>query len=638
MQAVLQEPTGPGGLEYFVQTDPVVNIGYQKQQQLLSAGAQVVNLQRFPSTARSNQSVSFICNPPNRKIITDRVVYVRFRWTLTFTGEAKTPLLLLGVADAVRQFPSLSIMNTINVNINGVQVQTQPYKWVNALMSWYQNNKLEPLSGSPNMPDMYQAYSDVSSLGSERSALGIWGDNSAYVPRGTTGSNVVGASATGYYVSVTNNVAGQASVTFDDYFPIPVSPFLFSGQDIGLTQVETMNVTITMNNNFHHLWSHSSSGNTISTINANLDEAEIFLRFLTPEPQAPTNMDILERPVYYDFQKIQDYIKQLSEPVVIGQQNFEIVSDSLQLGTIPQRLYVYCRRAQQSGVPAAIETDTFARLEGLTIQWNNNTFLSQATSHQLYEMSVKNGLKMPYPGWRSFCGSVCAVEFGSDIGLYGDEFQGKKGSFNLRVTGRFSDIRLGATPDQKVSPVQYEMYILTVEAGMLSLLGSGSALYTGFDLGDRFKELAQRIDLVQDNELFNYPQQVGGSFFKKIGSFFKKAADHVLPIAKLIPGVAPIASAAEQLINTAKSDPLAAVQQGIDMYKQQVGSGLHHAPLLGGYQIAGRLKGGYQIAGRMKKKKSKKGRRGGCMDCGDDQGSVGHMTVSDIRSRLHQLR
>lgn len=629
--------SGPGDLQYFVKQDPVTNIGYFKQQQLLSVGGQVNQLSKFVATSSSTSTINFVCNPPSRRIITDRVAYIRIPWTITFTGTGN-PLLQLGTNDGLRQFPSLSVLNSITCNINGVSVTTQPYLWIHELMGWYQNNKLEPLSQSPSMPDMMQSYNDYSTLGSVLNPLSVYGDNSSYMPRSTSAS--AGSQALGYFTAVSNG-NGTATVSFEDIFPIPISPWLFSGEAAGFTQVDTINLTLTFSNNLGRMWSHASGGNSITNYAVALNgNPEIYLRFVTPEPDAPCNKDIIDRPIYYDYNRMTVYPK--AAGVAAQGAQFSVTTDSLQLGSIPHRLYVYAKRkiTDLTDANAPNDPDCWARLDNLVVRWNNNVFLSQASSSQLYLMSVRNGLKMKYPQWKSFTGSIACIEFGKDIGLNWDEFVGKKGSFNLQIQAQCTDLRLASQSGDR----NYDLYVVVVESGMMGLQGSGSALYTGYDLPESVTKLAERIELVEDHELHNYPQQVGGSFFGKIGNFFKKAAQKVLPIARavgqFIPGVDQALDVAENVYHAAKGDISRGVDQARDIYREQMararaaadaqrGRGLHVAPLLGGFGI-----GGFRVAGRMKKRK---GKRGGCMDCSDDTDAVGRMSVGQLRNRLAGL-
>lgn len=148
-----------------------------------------------------------------------------------------------------------------------------------------------------------------------------------------------------------------------------------------------------------------------------------------------------------------------------------LVSQSLQLNQIPDKIYITVGYPQTSPTKTCAFTDSFASIANISINWNNSSgLLSSATQQDLWRMSVENGINQSWQEFQGYtagiitpkavtytalnnagaaavpitipagtptyiqtCGSVLCLEFGKDIELKDDYYApGSLGNFQLQ--------------------------------------------------------------------------------------------------------------------------------------------------------------------------------------------------------------
>jgi len=551
--------------------DTRMNIDHPRQLGIYQGPAQT-SFYRDISQSYSSSIVNHTVQPP-WPVLVSREVYMQWYLEFTFTGtDQGGPLVELGTNDGIRAFPCNQAMSTASVTINGAKTSTNQYDILSALAHYQWSDDLKrDLSGTGSMLDTYTAYSDYVALGSARNPLAFYGENSAQPSRGSVKYTVVS----------NTNTAATIRVTIRE--PLMISPFSFgSKQQPALTGINLMNFQFNLLNDLSYLWSHASSGKTFATIACAFYQApELLLTYLSPG-SGNARFDPAKNYVYSYISTI-PYITSIGS-VSAGAAS-SVTSGNISVNCIPERAFIYIRR--RNADRTYLTTDTFARIDTVSINWQNESnLLSNANSFQLYQMSVENGLQDSWPQYEQFSGSVLCVRFGRDIGLAADEAVSLVGRFQFTVTATFTNTSGAA--------VNYDLYIVPVLTGSLSISGSSAFFNIGIvDKDDIEKSLSApaRAESVEHSELW------GGGFFSDLKDTLsglwrgaKSVATRVAPVIDKVLG--------------------SAIRSG----KPRRATKLSHGGMLMGGSV-----------------------RGGCMDCGDCEECDGGPKVMGRRALLDRL-
>lgn len=263
----------------------------------------------------------------------------------------------------------------------------------------------------------------------------------------------------------------------------------------GFFNVNTMDFNFTfLGNAGFRMWSHDAVSTGIATtlstasvqfnnfgsspaFSYSLTQPTLLFTYITPnETQViPYNM-----PITYPYFDVQRYPNDSNNAVTAGSQAL-LVSNNIQLSSIPRRLYVYVRRRNADLYSTSQYPDTFFSIENISMQFQNkNGLLSSASKQQLYEMSVKNHCNMDWTQWSGgkvnnpnltsqygTIGSVLCIEFASDIGLDSIEAPGKLGQYMLQVNVTCTNV--------SKNPITPTLYVVVVSEGSFTIEGLGKA-------------------------------------------------------------------------------------------------------------------------------------------------------------------
>lgn len=270
-----------------------------------------------------------------------------------------------------------------------------------------------------------------------------------------------------------------------------------------------------------------------------------------------------------------------------------LVSQTLQLNQIPDKLICYIRKQRQLWN----DSDSYLPITRISIDFNNNSgLLSAARCEDLYRMSKDNGSNQNWMEWIGYqqaavtpesyaynnpaaanavtlvpncnipipsqqwtqgtfirpvatVGGVLVLEFGKDIQLIEDFFApGSLGNFNIRLNITYQNNNLSVTPLGAADPVTFktntavgasnaiELVMITMNSGVFVCERGTSSTYTG---------ILTRADVLEASEQDAYTRSdihrlVGGGFLDMLKSGVSKLA----PLAKAIaPMVMPHAKA-----------------------------------------------------------------------------------------------
>ena len=278
------------------------------------------------------------------------------------------------------------------------------------------------------------------------------------------------------FVATLSSSATAGNVVTNNYKVVwteqlPISPFL-TGKDqenVGLSNINNITLNLRVAD-FLNAFSVLGSFTTPPTIALNLTnttEAPILLmEYITPNSILAASQPPV---LVYDYQQIQPYLSptQLGTAGVIPNtisNAIQGVSSSLRLTAIPSLFYVYAKpRNSQAGsinIP-----NMMLNIQSVKILFNNRVnLLVDFTPAQLYQLSVKNGLKQSWNEWNTGIGSLMIVNVAEDLGLSESEQAGQGNSYcTLQVITNFSNQNL--VFNGYAGGVAFDYYITTVTPG-----------------------------------------------------------------------------------------------------------------------------------------------------------------------------
>lgn len=466
--------------------DPLINVNANKAFVVMKSGKYLTS-KLYSTTSFSTSSLNFSCPPPSPSTVVDRLVYLTLYVRFVFDQPP-----ILGVADAPRQFPIMSNMQTLQTTINNTTFTQNSSNYVQALMKYDLNNdKIAGVySETPALYDMNQNYEDWTTLGSARSPFSFFNENAATISRGA-------------YTPTAISVDGK---TLDYTFTEPLllqSPFIWGDNDEhnGFINVNTMDFVFTFNSNLSRMWSHDPvNGNAITSINVTFPQSPL-LRFFYISPQDTTP---IPSQISYSYTPLDRYIT--SGLTLASGASGTITCNNIQLQQIPKCVYHFVQRTDSQKTFST--TDTYAVINNINVQFNNMTgLLSSATSEDLYKMAKRNGLCYSWVEWNQYIGSVLRIDFGNDIGLPPQLAPSVMGNYNYQAQITFTN--------KSNASIQYDVFTVMCYDGVVTVSVGSCIPQTGI------------VSPVSVLESSNLPQldyqmvksQVGGNVFGKLKSF-----------------------------------------------------------------------------------------------------------------------
>jgi hypothetical protein len=279
------------------------------------------------------------------------------------------------------------------------------------------------------------------------------------------------------------------------------------------------------------------------------------------------------QPISYPYFDVQRYATVQSE--VAAGASSTMISQNIQLSSIPRRMYIYVRKRNQDLFSSTESTDTYFALSNASMQFmNKNGLLASASMQQLYEQSVKNHCTMSWVQWsgssqvsNSFSkvgsvGSILCVEFSTDIGLESLEAPGKLAQAMLQVT-----VTAANTSSAAITP---ELYVVTVLEGVFTIKALNSAstsigVLTSKDI----------LDCQYDHVDYRMVQEInGGDFFSGLKEGLSKLAHQAVPIARQIaPEVNKFLRETKALSSALSASPFAAAAPVVRSFGYGEGEG-----------------------------------------------------------------
>jgi len=222
-----------------------------------------------------------------------------------------------------------------------------------------------------------------------------------------------------------------------------------------------------------------------------------------------------------------------------------ISSNSLQLATIPDKMFVFVRK--QLSTQTMTDSDSFLPITAINIQFNNNAgILSSSSDAELFRYSKLSGINQNWDSWsgRAFqggantlgagvltAGSMLCLDFGQAIQIQENWFSsGSLGSFNLQfnvTVANYSNTDYSAGGATKL-----ELVLVTMNSGVASFERGTTSIFTGILTKQDVLDSASQ----EPYSTSEVKRLIGGGFGDKLKSFGKFLAPKLPMLRKALEG------------------------------------------------------------------------------------------------------
>lgn len=491
--------------------DPRLQIGGPKPYIALK-GSMINTFQTFNSNARSNSGCTINCNPPSMDTMFSRIVLKRFVYdgTITGTNTGSSNLLVQGFYGP-RVNPIMSTTVSESMSFQNYSVTQQPIQQYWPSLLWYHNyhdNRFHQGSMAPSMLDQFQSYE--LGAGRARNPLAPYSDNVYENSRG------------GYSgLEILTNTSTSATFRLTVIEPIMLSPLVGGhGSNFmsSLGNIQSMTYSATFGQLERVLSLQRDQGASgvinITGVSVNVSSTELLMNFFSPDRLITPIPPQIESSYF----SITQYPTGTNAAIAPGA-SVSLTMQAAQISSIPRRMYIFAGRAQSDKTP--YQSDAFFGLNPtanpLRITWNTSQLLSQATTQDLYNISVKNGLDMSYSQFTNHVGAIICIDFGTDLSIpEPDLTAGSSGNFQMQLTCDF----VNRHPTESIAPT---LYVVVVNEGVMNIAkGEVSA-----SLGPLSRDDVLSAKQSPDVSYKNSESVWGGSFWSKLRDGFSNAVKFV---------------------------------------------------------------------------------------------------------------
>lgn len=522
------------GIKFVKVIVPQVNINaLSNKTYAILEGPSENNALQAISTSFSNNTININANPPNGTTFIGRYVPIEVTFEINFTGQSGgvgIPLLQCpglrhsvgvpvgnGAYDAPRAYCLQNATNSLQIKLGDATISQNINQFWRNFNHYYNdnNNRFGYRSSTPSQLDPSFDYQNT--FGTlQNPMLGAYDlPDGVECPRGGFVDCLVTRN------DATGTPADQAQVIITVREPLLISPFLPDGNDainaVSFMGLQTMSLIYNLGGRgsgptaglLGALWSHNA--NSPSTINGgfvNVLKAEADFIYATPDPTQLLNF---AEGFSYSFHDPQLYPTTVNQIVNPGD-TVTVVMNNIQLGSVPNRLYISVQEADQ--LFDFTKTDTFLSIEQVSISFDNrSSLLSTFTPHDLWLMSRRAG---SVQSWRQFKydqGSVICVQFGVDLALGATLTAGVIGNFSLNAKVTFTN--------QTNRPINaYTLNCVVVQEGVMTI--SSNRCYRTLGPIDRSDVIASKTGVVVP---YHHPTNFyGGGFVDKLKQLFGRVA------------------------------------------------------------------------------------------------------------------
>lgn len=520
--------------------------------------------QQIISQNISQSSLSFTTVPPNLQTFVNRKLYLGVPIRFSFTGTTTAPgsgLLQIGQHDALKAYPLQNyLFSTSSCTINNTNVAINSSDFIEPLLRTNMNIQLEKydFSLTPTYMDTYQNYEDFengaygslpnSFSGTAPYPINLINNNSNVSsnnnPLGAYGLNYEGGGRGGFPYAIVENTDTTAIVDVYIVEQLFLPPFEFGHHyHPGFIGINQMNFQFNLNSlaiggpgSFSNMWAHSNEGNTLTSISAQIIGPSsgltpgfaypqamptLFMNYITPYSSELQNLPPLLTYPYYEIIRFPTDTPGVVNP---NTRVSAFASNNIQINSVPNRIYMVVKRRNQDKTYNT--TDTYARIDKVSINWmNRNSLLGSATSVDLFNISVHNGVRLTWEEWSRYVGSILCINPAFDLGEEDQSISnGLLENIQLQVNIDFTNLNLSEA-------ITFSFYIICVNEGTFTIDTTNNSARQQIGVISRQEILdAALLDKIDYNHAIN---MWGGdlvssvkSGLKHIQSFAKSAAPY----------------------------------------------------------------------------------------------------------------
>ena len=502
-------------------------------------------------------------------IVLDRTVLVQYTLEATVTGAAvgaaKTLANTSGLCLA--SYPLQRCVSDTNVKLNNNSSSVNPWEWLSAYNWSHDGVKFRRMGAFPSQPDNYNSMAAMEYSGATQ-ILRTDGthDNAAIVQTAAASdSPFAGRNGAGYtqprnvfppssvvHRDPTAGVEARLTVKWTITEPV-LHPFFVNNESKkSLARISYLGVDMNINNlnaaftigpnllkNYNNNAAVAPAGLVLQDAVAGIvgfaadSQARLLLRTYVP---TTSPLPVVTIP-YNDIVVRRENIDGCTTATAADTSKGTCNTRSITLSQVPHKIMIFGRPRQQ--VTANNHTDAFLRIDSLTIQTDRDQGgLNSASPAQLHQMSVRNGLNMPYNKFARDVGSVVILDLtrGDVAGVV----PGIRAPFTFNINANFTNTQYN-TPIPGSSSyfaagvaqnAQWDMYVVCFMDARMVLDGTTCTLISG-ENEELVRQTVALAPMHMDSERSDFIVHAGG-FWKDFSRGFKKGWRGTLDAAKAI--------------------------------------------------------------------------------------------------------
>ena len=515
-----------------------------------------------------------------------------------------SPLAVVGNNFAPRQMPLASIIENIDLTINGTHFTSDCSTIVKPLLQYtspeYRQNVLKEsyhhpdtstgLYGEPYKPDENGSNQIVNPLDIDENK-----GRAGETPRGTFFLHQISADGkSSNPISQTGTLADMGThLIFTFVEPLIISPLALD-YGKGMTNINNIDVALRFRSNLNLAVSYfnpcvGADGNAMTSLaSANglgentganalvcsVDGAGVDRPFLHMRNYTPQDDIRIPNEIVLPYHQPKKFITSVVVVAPVNK-NTDIPLTNInnrRLDQIPDALYLWIARQRQND--SVEKSDGVGTINQVEIQFGNQVgILSGHTSDQLLQIAIENGCDIRSRDEAKSRGYVLKLVFGKDIPLADNESAGTRGDYNISVAvaGKFYSSETCGSLDIQ------EMYVMN---GHAIVSPNECRVQTGLlDLKDNIE--AENLG----HHYSNNDEVSGGSIFSSIGKFFGKIPHYVGSAIHKLPQ---IIDAGTKIASAVENPNAQSIANAVGSASNVIGGG----SMIGGSMIGGSKSGG----------------------------------------------
>ena len=412
---------------------------------------------------------------------------------------------------APRQFPIASIIETIDMTINGTHFTASLNQYLHALMTYTTPEYREKVFGGNAYHHPDKSDYDIS-IGLNDNPLNKIGEGGRHgeTPRGAGFNNA-------FRITTGAHTDNQLSGTITE--PLFLSPLMMEFGH-GMTNVNDVSITINWSNDKNRIMSLIATNDVLFRLVPRAALSDLLATNITTTIDGNPNLVCRYYQAQDDIKIPNEIVLPYKQPKIVLQAAVSIAGNATQtftgnnirLNQVPESVYLYAKRKRSD--ETVLTSDTYAPLTGVRVSWKNKTgVLSGFRFQELLQASQENGCDVSsaeaYRG-----GFVCKLVFGKDIPLDDNESGGTRGDYNWQVECDFQN---------HSTTRNFEFYQVFVYTGHAIISPNECRVMTGI------LDLKDNVEAEEMGDHFHGGSVVGGSVVggEMGGSLLGSTAKHL---------------------------------------------------------------------------------------------------------------